>query len=103
MCFDRGKWEKVSHGVRQETVQRLKLTSAQLAEVNARHWEAGQTGQVGRQRVLLDEARLHLTTLKEQLRQASVESRCPNTLPTPRTREEELLAWATGFAWHPES
>ncbi len=99
MCFDREAWEKGSQGVQPETVKGLRTTASVLADVQGDLWEADPRAK----RTILVEARPHLANLRSQLSQVRVQSRCPQVLPSQITKEEELLSWAAGFAWHPES
>ncbi len=99
MCFNKDAWRAASQGVDHATLIWLNSTASTLADVQADLFEAGPV----RKHEILLRARPNLFSLRAALECASAESRQPENLPPKNMSEEEILKWAAGFTWNPES
>ncbi|MDD5341995.1 MAG: hypothetical protein PHI73_01545 [Patescibacteria group bacterium] len=100
MSFDPTACGRALQGVDPSTVRVLRSTAEVLAEKQARIYETRFPWQ---KRELVGSVGQDLRTFAGQLECARRQSRHPEDLPATgpvrRMSEEELLAWATGFAW----
>jgi len=100
MCFDPTECKRALQGVNPNSVQALDRTAGTLAEHQAKVYGTRVPWQ---KQALIASAGHDLRTFTRQLEAARIQSShpegLPNVGPTKMVTDEELLAWATGFAW----